>query len=76
MEVEAVKLLAAGGCMAIGAIAAAFSEGMLASKAMEGIGRNPEAQGKIFPSMIVAMSIIESTAIFTLVIALIVLFAA
>jgi len=76
MEVEGVKFLAAGGCMAIGALAAALGEGMLAAKAMEGIGRNPEAQGKIFSTMIIGMSIIESTAIFTLVVALIILFAA
>ncbi|HNU81275.1 MAG TPA: ATP synthase F0 subunit C, partial [bacterium] len=41
----------------------------------EAIGRNPEANGKIAPLMFVAMAITESTGIYSLVIALIILFA-
>lgn len=76
MEVEAIKLLAAAACMAIGSIGPAFSEGAIASKGMEGIGRNPEAADKIFTNMIVSMAIIESIAIFCLVVSLIILFVA
>lgn len=75
MEVEAVKLLAAAGCMAITGIGAALAEGMLGSKAMEAIGRNPESSNKVFSSMIIGISMIESIAIFALVISLIILFA-
>jgi len=61
--------------MGLGAIGPAIGEGIAASKALEAIGRNPEANGKIAPLMFVAMAITESTGIYSLVIALIILFA-
>jgi F-type H+-transporting ATPase subunit c len=76
MTPEIAKLFAAAACMAIGSIGPALSEGLVASKGIEGIGRNPEAADKIFTNMIVAMAVIESIAIFCLVVALIILFAA
>lgn len=76
MDAEVMKLLAAAGCMAIGSIGPAIGEGLVASKGIESIGRNPEAADKIFTNMIVSMAIIESIAIFCLVVSLIVLFAA
>ncbi len=69
-----MKVLAAAICMGIGSIAPAIAEGMVASKAMESIGRNPEIAENIFPKMIVAMAICESTGIYCLVISLIILF--
>ena len=75
MEVEAAKYIGAGLAIGIGAIGAAIGEGIAASKALEAIGRNPEASGKITPIMFVAMAITESSAIYALVIALIILFA-
>lgn len=74
MELEAVKFLAAGICMGLGAIGPGVGEGIAASKALEAIGRNPEASGKITPLMFVAMAICESTGIYALVITLIILF--
>jgi F-type H+-transporting ATPase subunit c len=74
MELEAVRLLAAGLCMGLGAIGSAIGEGMVGAKALEAIGRNPSVSGKIIPNMIVAMAITESTAIYSLVITLILLF--
>jgi F-type H+-transporting ATPase subunit c len=75
MEVEAAKYIGAGLAIGIGAIGAAIGEGLAASKALEAIGRNPEASGKITPIMFVAMAITESSAIYALVVALIILFA-
>ncbi|HZJ41480.1 MAG TPA: ATP synthase F0 subunit C [Patescibacteria group bacterium] len=75
MEVEAAKYIGAGLAIGIGAVGAAIGEGIAASKALEAIGRNPEASGKITPIMFVAMAITESSAIYALVIALIILFA-
>ena len=75
MEVEAAKYIGAGLAIGIGAIGAAIGEGIAASKALEAIGRNPEASGKITPIMFVAMAITESSAIYALVVALIILFA-
>lgn len=74
MELEAVKLLAAGLCMGLGAIGSGIGEGYVGGKALEAIGRNPSTQNKIIPNMIVAMAITESTAIYSLVISLIILF--
>lgn len=74
METEAVKYLAAALVMGLGAVGSAFGEGFIGGKAMEAMGRNPKAADKIFTNMIVAQAIDESTAIYSLVIALIILF--
>jgi len=75
MDMEAAKYIGAGLAMGLGAIGPAIGEGLVASKALEAIGRNPEANGKIAPLMFVAMAITESTGIYALVVALIILFA-
>ncbi|MDD2681228.1 MAG: ATP synthase F0 subunit C [Patescibacteria group bacterium] len=75
MEMEAAKYIGAGLAMGLGAIGPAIGEGLAASKALEAIGRNPEANGTIAPLMFVAMAITESTGIYALVVALIILFA-
>jgi len=74
MDVEAAKLLAAGLAAGLGVIGSAIGEGMLAAKAMEAMGRNPEVGGTIFTRMIVAMAITESSAIYAVVVALVLLF--
>jgi F-type H+-transporting ATPase subunit c len=74
MEPEAMKLLAAGLAVGIGALGPGIGQGMIAAKAMEAIGRNPEASGKIMPLMYVGLAIVESLAIYALVIAFIILF--
>lgn len=74
MDIEAARLLAAGLAIGLGAIGPGIGEGIAASKALEAIGRNPEASGKVTPLMFVAMAIAESTAIYALVVALIILF--
>jgi F-type H+-transporting ATPase subunit c len=74
MEIESVRLIAAAFVMGIGSIGSAIGEGLIAAKAMEAMGRNPEVSDSMFTKMIVAMAVCESTAIYSLVIALIVLF--
>jgi F-type H+-transporting ATPase subunit c len=74
MEVEAARLLAAGLAMGLGAIGPGIGEGVIAGKALEAMGRNPEMSGKLFSNMIVSMAICESTAIYSLVVSLIILF--
>lgn len=74
MDVEAAKLIAAGFAAGFGVFGSAIGEGLLASKAMEAMGRNPEAGGSIFTRMIVAMAITESSAIYAIVVALVLLF--
>lgn len=75
MDVEAARLLAAGLAMGLGAIGPGIGEGVIAGKALEAMGRNPEVSNDLFSKMIVSMAICESTAIYSLVVALIILFA-
>jgi len=51
------------------AVGAALGIGMIGSKAMESIGRNPEAAGKILVPMLLASAFAEAVAIYGLVIA-------
>lgn len=60
---------AKAGVMALGAIVPAFSIGWIGSKAMESIGRNPEAAGKILVPMLLSCAFVEAIAIYALVIA-------
>ncbi|MBI3638185.1 ATP synthase F0 subunit C [Candidatus Wolfebacteria bacterium] len=74
MEPEVLKSFAAAATIAIGAFGPALAIGMLASKAMEAIGRNPEAASKIQTAMILAIAFAEAIAIYALVVALIIKF--
>jgi F-type H+-transporting ATPase subunit c len=75
MDVQAAKLIAAGICMGLGAIGSAIGEGYIGGKAMEALSRNPKVSDKLIPNMLVAMAITESTAVYSLVVTLIILFA-
>ena len=74
MELEAVKSIAAAIAIGLGALGPAIGIGILAGKALEAIGRNPEASQKIQPSMILAIAFAEAIAIYALVVALIIMF--
>lgn len=73
--VIACSLLAAGIAMAIGTLGTGLGMGNGLNGATNAVGRNPEAQGKILLTMMVGLAMIESLAIYALVIALIVLYA-
>ncbi|MBI4426596.1 MAG: ATP synthase F0 subunit C [Candidatus Kerfeldbacteria bacterium] len=74
MNEEAARLFAAALAIGIGGLGPGLGIGILASKAMEAIGRNPEAAGKVQVSMLIAMGFTEAIAIYALVIALIIKF--
>ena len=74
MEEASIKLLAAGMAIALGAVAPSIAIGLIGSKAMEALGRNPEAADKIQPAMILAIAFAEAVAIYALVVALIIKF--
>ncbi|MBU0619854.1 MAG: ATP synthase F0 subunit C [Patescibacteria group bacterium] len=74
MSTEGLKFLAAALAIGLGALGPAIGEGLIASKALSAIGRNPEASDKITPLIFVTMAITESTGIYALVVALIILF--
>ena len=55
--------------IAIGGMIPALAIGLIGTKAMEAIGRNPEAQGKVLPAMLLGMAFAEAIAIYSLVLA-------
>lgn len=69
------SLIAVGLAMGLGTIGTGMGMGQGLSGATSAVGRNPEAQGKILLTMMVGMAMIESLAIYALVIALVVLYA-
>jgi F-type H+-transporting ATPase subunit c len=69
------KALGAGLCMGIGAIGPALGEGNAVSHALEGMARQPEAAGDLRTNMILGCAITETTGIYALLIAFLILFA-
>lgn len=61
--------LAAGLGIGIASFGGALGQGKAASAALEGIARNPEAASKVMTPMIIALALIESLVIYSLVIA-------
>jgi F-type H+-transporting ATPase subunit c len=61
--------ISGGLIVAIGGVLPAFAIGLIGSKAMEAIGRNPEASGKILPAMLLGMAFAEAIAIYSLILA-------
>ena len=55
--------------IALGGVMPALAIGLIGAKAMEAIGRNPEAQVKILPAMLLGMAFAEAIAIYALVLA-------
>lgn len=68
MSPDAVRLLAKALAIGIGSIGPAFGIGMIASKAMESIGRNPESADKLFVPLLLGMAFAEAIAIYALVV--------
>lgn len=61
--------IAGGLIIAIGGIGPALAVGLIGAKAMEAIGRNPEASGKVLPAMLLGMAFAEAIAIYALILA-------
>ena len=71
----AAAVTAAGFGMGIAAFGTGIGQGLAVQKSVEGIARNPEASGKITVTMLIGLAMIESLAIYALVVALIILYA-
>ena len=63
------------GLAMIAGIGPGIGQGIAAGKAAEAVGRQPEAQGDILRTMLIGAAVAESTGIYALVIALLLLFA-
>jgi len=66
MEAEAARYIAKG-LFALSMAGSAIGEGLLISRAMDAMGRNPAAADSIFPKMIIGAAVVESTAIYAFV---------
>ena len=70
-----VSIATAGLTMALGAVGAALGESRIGAAAMDAMARQPDEASSITRTLFVSLAMVESTAIFCLVIALILLFA-
>jgi F-type H+-transporting ATPase subunit c len=73
-NIEAMKQLGAALAIGLGTIGPAIGIGLIGSRAMEAMGRNPEAAGTVQTNMILAIAFAESLGIFALVVALLLKF--
>lgn len=69
------SVTAAGFGIAISSIGCGLAQGLGLKAAVEGIARNPEASGKVTVTLLIGLAMIESLCIYTLVIALILIYA-
>lgn len=74
MDAEAARLIASAIAIGVGALGPGIGIGIIGGKAMEALGRNPEAESSVRTNMILAIALTEGIAIFALVVALIIKF--
>ncbi len=74
MDVQAAKEIGAALAIGLGAIGPGIGVGLVGAKAVEAMGRNPEASGLVQTNMILGFAFAEAIAIYALVIALLVKF--
>ena len=55
--------------VALGGMFPALAVGLIGARAMDALGRNPEASGRILPAMLLAMAFAEAIAIYSLILA-------
>jgi len=67
MEAEAAQFLAKG-MATLSMFGSAIGQGYLVGKALEAMGRNPDVAGQLFTRMIIGVALVESTAIYALVV--------
>ena len=72
--IKAACAIGAGLCMGIGAIGPALGEGNAVGQALDGMARQPEMANTLRTNMILGCAITESTGIYSLVVALVLLF--
>jgi F-type H+-transporting ATPase subunit c len=70
-----ITILVAGVGILLGTIIPALVEGRAVLKALEGMTRQPQAAGDLRTTLLIAMALLESTAIYVLLVILILIFA-
>jgi F-type H+-transporting ATPase subunit c len=74
MELEAMKALAMAIVVGVGVLGPSIGIGHLVGKALEAIGRNPDASGKVTTTMFIGVAFTEALAIFAVVVGFIIKF--
>lgn len=74
METEAARLIGMALAASLGVMGPGIGIGLIGGSAMQAIGRNPEASGKIVSNMILAIVFTEALGILALVVAFIIKF--
>ena len=74
MIMQIARIVVAGATIAVGSIAPALAEGRALAQALESIARQPDASDTISRTLFVGLAMVESTAIYCLVMAFIILF--
>lgn len=74
MDVDTAKLIGMALAAGLGVLGPAIGIGMIGGKAMDAIGRNPDASGKIVSNMILAIVFTEALGILALVVSFIIKF--
>ncbi len=75
MDIAMLSIIGAAFTVAFGAIGPALAEGRAVAAALDAIARQPEAAGVLSRTLFIGLAMIETTAIYCLVIALLLLFA-
>lgn len=75
INADALEAVAMALAAAVGVFGPAIGIGMLVARALEAIGRNPEAAPKIQATMFIGIAFVEALAIFALVVAFVIKFA-
>jgi len=68
LDAETMRVMTKGLTIAIGGLSPAYAIGRIVAKAMEAIGRNPEASDKLFVPMLLGAAFAEAIAIYALVV--------
>ena len=73
-DVTGDKAMAAALCVGLAAAAGAIGMGWAIAKSSEGISRQPEAEGKIRPGLMLGLVFIETAIIYALIVAILIIF--
>ena len=74
MDIEVAKTLGMAIAVGLGVLGPGLGLGLLVGRALEAIGRNPEASGKIQTTMFIGIAVADALAIFALVVGFIIKF--
>lgn len=74
MDIDAARLIGMGLAAGLGVLGPGIGIGLIGGRAMDAIGRNPDASGKVVSNMILAIVFTEALGILALVVSFIIKF--